>query len=167
MDIVSRSLGLKVLLLVSGLTVAAFAGLFWANSHWQRQGAVEQIDRTARRVSDMDSIRTYKELPLKSAEHVEAAEIEPFEGSTPKPDAPELSTDEAASMDDFLKNIKEILGDRITEVRLSTRLTQSPSCANPDQKSSGEGQTDRAKQLQRMRKRGAANRLRQHNNAHG
>jgi len=82
----------------------------------------------------MDSIRTYKELPLKSAEHVEAAEIEPFEGSTPKPDAPELSTDEAASMDDFLKNIKEILGDRITEVRLSTRLTQSPSClVSPDE----------------------------------
>jgi molecular chaperone HtpG len=82
----------------------------------------------------MDSIRTYKDLPLKSAEHVEAAELDPFEGSVPKSEAPELSTDETASMDDFLKKIKELLGDRITEVRLSTRLTQSPSClVSPDE----------------------------------
>jgi molecular chaperone HtpG len=76
----------------------------------------------------MDSIRTYKELPLKSAEHVEGAEIEAFECTQAKPEAPELSADDAASMDDFLKKIKDILGDRITEVKVSTRLTQSPSC---------------------------------------
>jgi len=71
MDIVSRSLGLKVLLLVSGLTVAAFAGLFWANSHWQRQGAVEQIDRTARRVSDM--LRMGIEEPMRLGKNAETA----------------------------------------------------------------------------------------------
>jgi methyl-accepting chemotaxis protein len=53
MAFVSRSLGLKVLLLVTGLTSLAFAGLFWANSRWQRQETVGQIARTARRVSDM------------------------------------------------------------------------------------------------------------------
>jgi molecular chaperone HtpG len=81
----------------------------------------------------MDSIRTYKDLPLKSAEHVEASELDPFEGSAPKPEVAELAADDAASMDDFLKKIKEILGERITGVTLSTRLTQSPSClVSPD-----------------------------------
>ncbi len=82
----------------------------------------------------MDTIRTYKDLTLKSAEHVEAAELEPFAGAVPETKAPELSRDESASLDDFLKKIKEILGERITEVRLSTRLTQSPSClVSPDE----------------------------------
>jgi len=82
----------------------------------------------------MDAIGTYKELALKSAEHAEAAELEAFEGTAPKPEAPELSADEAGSLDDFLKKIQEILGDRITEARLSTRLTQSPSClVSPDE----------------------------------
>ena len=81
----------------------------------------------------MDSIRTYKELPLKSAELAEASELDAFEGTVPKAEAPELSQDDAAAMDDFLKKTKEILGDRIAEVRLSTRLTQSPSClVSPD-----------------------------------
>jgi molecular chaperone HtpG len=82
----------------------------------------------------MDSIRTYKDLPLKSAELAEPSELEAFEGSVAKPETPELSKDEETSFDDFLKKIKEILGDRITEARLSTRLTQSPSClVSPDE----------------------------------
>lgn len=76
----------------------------------------------------MDSIGSYKELPLKSAEQVDAKELDAFETTAKEPDAPELSTEESASLDDFLKKIKEILGDRVTDVRLSTRLTQSPSC---------------------------------------
>ena len=82
----------------------------------------------------MESVRTYKDLALKSAEHVEASELEPFEGTAPEPEKPELSQDDAASMDGFIGKVKELLGDRITEVRLSSRLTQSPSClVSPDE----------------------------------
>ncbi|EHJ47819.1 Heat shock protein Hsp90 [Solidesulfovibrio carbinoliphilus subsp. oakridgensis] len=81
----------------------------------------------------MDTIGTYKELQLKSAELADASELDAFEGTAPKPEAPELSKDDEAAFDDFLKKTKELLGDRVTEVRLSTRLTQSPSClVSPD-----------------------------------
>ena len=81
----------------------------------------------------MDSIGTYKELTLKSAELADHAELDAFEGEAPKTDTPELSKEEEGSVDDFLKKIKELLGDRITEARLSARLTQSPSClVSPD-----------------------------------
>ena len=81
----------------------------------------------------MDSIGTYQDLPLKSAELADAAELDPFEGTAETPKAPELTPEEAGSLDDFLKAVQEILGDRVTDVRVSTRLTQSPSClVSPD-----------------------------------
>ena len=81
----------------------------------------------------MDSIGTYKELTLKSAELADAAELDAFEGAAETPKAPEMTAEESGSMDDFLKAIKEILGERVTDVRVSTRLTQSPSClVSPD-----------------------------------
>ncbi|WP_428566256.1 MAG: methyl-accepting chemotaxis protein [Solidesulfovibrio sp. DCME] len=69
MGVISRSLGLKVLLLVSGLTILAFAGLFLANAHWQRQGSVAQIDRAARRASDM--LRMAIEEPMRLGKNAE------------------------------------------------------------------------------------------------
>ncbi|WP_300162097.1 molecular chaperone HtpG [Solidesulfovibrio sp.] len=81
----------------------------------------------------MDTIGTYKDLALKSAELADHAELDAFEGEAPKTEAPQLTKEEEGSFDDFLKKIKELLGDRVTEVRLSTRLTQSPSClVSPD-----------------------------------
>jgi len=71
MGAVSRSLGLKVLLLVSGLTILAFAGLFLANSHWQRQGAVDQIGRASRQASDM--LRMAIEEPMHLGKNSETA----------------------------------------------------------------------------------------------
>ena len=45
----------------------------------------------------------------------------------------ELSDEEAKDMDRFLKRVREILGDRITEARVFKRLSQSPSClVSPD-----------------------------------
>ncbi|EKO38722.1 MAG: molecular chaperone of HSP90 family [Solidesulfovibrio magneticus str. Maddingley MBC34] len=82
----------------------------------------------------MDSIGTFKDLKLKSAELADAAELEPFEGQPAENKAPELTPEESGSLDDFLKAIKDLLGERITDVRLSTRLTQSPSClVSPDE----------------------------------
>lgn len=81
----------------------------------------------------MDTIGTYKDLKLKSAELADHTELDAFEGQAPKTETPELSKEDEGSIDDFLKKIKELLGDRITDVRLSTRLTQSPSClVSPD-----------------------------------
>lgn len=81
----------------------------------------------------MDTIGTYKDLALKSAELADHAELDVFAGEAPKTDTPELTQEEAGSIDDFLKKIKELLGERVTDVRLSTRLTQSPSClVSPD-----------------------------------
>ncbi len=71
MGVISRSLGLKVLLLVSGLTILAFAGLFLANAHWQRQGSVSQISRAAGRVSDM--LRMGIEEPMRLGKNAETA----------------------------------------------------------------------------------------------
>jgi methyl-accepting chemotaxis protein len=71
MGVVSRSLGLKVLLLVSGLTVLAFAGLFLANAHWQRQGSMAQIDSTASRMSAM--VRMAIEEPMRLGKNAETA----------------------------------------------------------------------------------------------
>jgi molecular chaperone HtpG len=83
----------------------------------------------------MDSIGTFKELPLKSAELADAAELDPFEGTAETPKAPELTPEESGSLDDFLAAVKALLGDRVTDVRVSTRLTQSPSClVSPDDK---------------------------------
>ncbi len=47
------TLGLKVLLLVSALTVAAFVGLFLYNSYQINQSMLVEIHRTAQRTSDM------------------------------------------------------------------------------------------------------------------
>lgn len=81
----------------------------------------------------MDSIGTYKELTLKSAELADAAELDPFEAKAEEQKAPEMTAAEAGSLEDFLKAVKDILGDRVTDVRVSTRLTQSPSClVSPD-----------------------------------
>jgi methyl-accepting chemotaxis protein len=67
----SRSLGLKVLFLVTGLTILTFAGLLWASSHWQRERAVEQVSHTARRISDM--LRLAIEEPMRLGKNAETA----------------------------------------------------------------------------------------------
>jgi methyl-accepting chemotaxis protein len=53
MHILSRYLGVKVLVLVSLLTILAFTGLFLANSSWQRHATFDQITASAVRTSDL------------------------------------------------------------------------------------------------------------------
>ena len=53
MKFIRQSLGAKILVLTSFLTIAAFTGLFLANSIWQRDGVLEEIEITASRTSDM------------------------------------------------------------------------------------------------------------------
>ncbi len=53
MDIMARSIGVKVLVLVSALTIIAFTGLFLANSYWQHNSTVDQIQAASERTSDL------------------------------------------------------------------------------------------------------------------
>lgn len=82
----------------------------------------------------MDSLRKFKEFELKATENADITNIEKYDDSAEKKDKPEeLSQEQSKDMDRFLKRVQEILGDRITEARISKRLSQSPSClVSPD-----------------------------------
>ncbi len=71
MDIMARSIGVKVLVLVSALTVAAFTGLFLANSYWQQNGTVDQIRVASERTSDL--LRMAIEEPMALGKNEETA----------------------------------------------------------------------------------------------
>ncbi len=80
----------------------------------------------------LQSVGTFQEYPLKAAEHVDPAELEQF-ASTEEEKTDKLSTDEEKSFDQLLKAMQDILGDRVTEVRTSKRLSSSPAClVNPE-----------------------------------
>jgi molecular chaperone HtpG len=81
----------------------------------------------------MDALREYKTFALKSVEQTDAKSLEKFDDIHKKGEnIPELSKDEEKTFDKLLKRIKEILGDKITEVKVSNRLTDSPAClVNP------------------------------------
>jgi molecular chaperone HtpG len=82
----------------------------------------------------MDSLRKFKDFELKATENADIAGLEKFSDTAETKDKPEeLSTEETKDLDRFLKRVKDILGDRITETRISKRLNQSPSClVSPD-----------------------------------
>ena len=82
----------------------------------------------------MDSLRKFKEFELKATENADIANLEQFASTADKADKPEeLNTEETKDMDRFLARVQEILGDRVTEARISKRLSQSPSClVSPD-----------------------------------
>ncbi len=82
----------------------------------------------------MDSLRKFKDFELKATENADITNIEKYADSSEKQGKPEeLSQEQSKDMDRFLKRVQEILGDRITEARISKRLSQSPSClVSPD-----------------------------------
>ncbi len=53
MHFIKRSLGAKVLVLTSALTITAFLGLFLANSYWQRKGILHEIESSAERTASL------------------------------------------------------------------------------------------------------------------
>ena len=81
----------------------------------------------------MESIRKYKEFDIKSIEHADPESLDRFESTEAGPKAEPLSTEDEKEFDGFLGRVREILGDRVTEVRVSGRLSESPCClVNPD-----------------------------------
>lgn len=82
----------------------------------------------------MDSLRKFKDFEFRSTENADIESLEKFaDAGENAPKSQKLSDEEAKDMDRFLKRVREILGDRITEARVSKRLSQSPSClVSPD-----------------------------------
>lgn len=82
----------------------------------------------------MDSLRKFKDFELKATENADISNIEKFADSAEKKDKPEeLTQEESGNLERFVKRVAEILGDRITEARVSKRLSHSPSClVSPD-----------------------------------
>lgn len=81
----------------------------------------------------MDAVRDVDGFNLVSAEHADMAKLDQFE-SLEKEEKPEaLSDEEQTTLDKLMARIKETLGDAVTEVKSSKRLSNSPVClANPD-----------------------------------
>lgn len=81
----------------------------------------------------MDAVYKYKDFSLKSVEQVDLSSLDKFENVTKKETPAEpLSKDEEKEFESLIKHIKDVLGDRVTEVKISQRLTDSPSClVNP------------------------------------
>ncbi|MEF8824197.1 MAG: molecular chaperone HtpG [Desulfohalobiaceae bacterium] len=83
----------------------------------------------------LQAVGSYSEYPFKAAEHVNPGDLEDIaseeEGESEQ--QPELSQEEDKVLDELLGKMKQRLGDRITDVHRSQRLSQSPAClVNPD-----------------------------------
>ncbi len=77
----------------------------------------------------LDALGKFQDMPLVSVERADLAQIEQLpdaDGAAPK--APELSPEESKDMEGFLAAIKSRLGDRVTAVKASERLSSSPCC---------------------------------------
>lgn len=80
----------------------------------------------------MQSLGTFEQCQLKAAEHVNPQDLETFESEGSPEDEP-LKKEEEQPFEELLSTMKEILGDRVTEVRASKRLKNSPAClVNPE-----------------------------------
>lgn len=81
----------------------------------------------------MESVREYKEFAIKSIEHVDPKSLEQFESIEARQQVEPLGEEDEKRFTGFLERVKELLGERVTEVRVSGRLSESPCClVNPD-----------------------------------
>jgi len=77
----------------------------------------------------INALGKYKDYDLKSVENVDPAKLDKLESTEEKKDKTEkLSSDDQLHFDSLLAKMKEILGERIEDVKESKRLTDSPSC---------------------------------------
>ncbi len=82
----------------------------------------------------LSSLRKYKDFEFKPVDSVDLKNIDSFKETGEKKEKPvELNKDDQLHFDSLISRIKEILGDRVTEVRKSDRLSGSPAIlVNPD-----------------------------------
>lgn len=81
----------------------------------------------------LSSIRKYKDFEIKSVDQAELSKLEKLADKTEKPKVENLEKDDELHFKSLLSKMKDIIGDKVTEVRESKRLTDSPACLiNPD-----------------------------------
>ncbi|GJQ62849.1 MAG: chaperone protein HtpG [Melioribacteraceae bacterium] len=82
----------------------------------------------------ISSLGTYKEFNFKSVEQADLKKLEEFENVSKDQEKKEaLDEADEKTFGDLLSKIKEILGDKVTDVKVSQRLDKSPAClVNPD-----------------------------------
>ncbi len=81
----------------------------------------------------ISSLNKFKDYELKSVDQADLSKIENYENVEEKKEVEELSKEDNLHLSSLLTKIKEILGDKITEVKESKRLKDSPAClVNPD-----------------------------------
>ncbi len=82
----------------------------------------------------LETLREYKDFTFESAELADMSALESLPSQAEKREKPEdLDEGGKKTFDELLARIKEILGDKVTEVRVSHRLSDSPCClVSPD-----------------------------------
>jgi molecular chaperone HtpG len=82
----------------------------------------------------VNALRKFKDFDFKSVDNVDLKGMETFKDSEQKEKKYEdLSKSDEKHFDSLLDRIKKILGDRVTDVKESKRLVDSPSClVSPD-----------------------------------
>jgi len=77
----------------------------------------------------ISALGKYKDFDLKSVENADPNKLEQMESvEEKKEETKKLSSDDQLHFDSLLAKMKEILGDRVEDVKESNRLTGSPSC---------------------------------------
>ena len=81
----------------------------------------------------LEALAKYKEYNFKSVEHADTKDLDKFESTEEDKKQTPLSSEDKEVFDRFLEHVKDVLGDRVTKVKVSTRLSDSPCClVNPD-----------------------------------
>lgn len=89
---------------------------------------LEPVDEFA-----LDSVRTYKAWEIKSVEHADPKVLEQFPSAAGEDKPAPLPAEQEKEFEKFLNRLKDLLGERITQVRVSARLSESPCClVSPD-----------------------------------
>lgn len=89
---------------------------------------LEPVDEFA-----LESIGAYKEHAFKSVEQADAKGLEAYADLDEAPAAEELSDAEKGSFDKLVERMRAVLGDRVSDIRVSDRLAGSPAVlVSPD-----------------------------------
>ena len=101
---------------------------------------LEPVDEIA-----LESMTTYKEFTFKNIEQATSESLNEFtDVEENKPDLPEMTSEDSELFTEMLASMKEILNERVTEVRKSDRLSGSPACM-----ASAEGMSSSMEKLMR------------------
>lgn len=75
----------------------------------------------------MEGLGKYKDWSFRSVESASAAELTSLEDKEKSEETPPLTDEEAKEFEGLLARMKEILGDKVAEVKASERLADSPA----------------------------------------